>query len=127
VRSALATGSYSAGTTRRAPLAPAFNQCDWPKMSPHPWLSTAPPLIAERGTGARRYRQSATRTKNSLVSHIARLVCDVEASKEYARIALILHYLRDERIPNVLIAHVQPDRRSDRKVVKELDAPLVRC
>jgi hypothetical protein len=35
--------------------------------------------------------------------------------------------LRDERIPNVLIAHVQPDRRSDRKVVEELDAPLVRC
>jgi hypothetical protein len=39
---------------------------------------------------------------------------------------LALGNFRDERVPNVLIAHIQPDRGSYCKVVKELDAPLVR-
>jgi hypothetical protein len=38
---------------------------------------------------------------------------------------LVLGNFRDERVPNVLIAHIQPDRGSYCKVVKELDAPLV--
>src|ERR1700730_483359 len=50
---------------------------------------------------------------------------NIETSKDNARAVLLRYHLSNERVPRVLIACDQSDRRSDCEVVKDLHSPLV--
>lgn len=50
---------------------------------------------------------------------------DVEAREKYIRIASILRNLRNQRVPDVLVAWNQPNRRRDCIIIKDFDSSLV--
>src|SRR6185503_7635536 len=51
--------------------------------------------------------------------------CHTRAKKKYIRAAFILRDLSGRRVPDVLITWNQPDRWSDREIVKDLQPLLV--
>src|SRR3984957_3005341 len=53
------------------------------------------------------------------------LPCQTRAKKKYVRAVFIVRHPRGHRVPNVLITWNQPDCRSDREVVEDLESILV--
>src|SRR5258705_9381863 len=51
--------------------------------------------------------------------------CQTRAKKKYVRAVFILRHPSGHRVPNVLITWNQPDRRSDRDIVEDLEPILV--
>lgn len=50
---------------------------------------------------------------------------DVEAREKYIGVASVQRNLRNQRVPDVLIARNQPNRRRDCIIIKDFDSSLV--